>query len=275
MACHHWREMKRRIVPGAAALVLAGLVIASIAGCKPDSTPSGKRADSGDAGDNTAEAAACDVAVVVETSGAEATHDFGFVEPETTHLVTYRVRNEADTPLRITKAMSDCPCIRILEHPSSIPAGGAADVRIEYESSERRERYAGQAILFTDRRERPHLRLHVTAVVGLSLEVIPDVLQAGTVAPDDDYATMLRIVNHSGQPIRTTRGSSDNILCTVSVPQVAIPSGQTVQVPIHLRATGPAGPQVAGITIQSDSPNQPTLHATVRWTIGESEQVAP
>ena len=80
--------------------------------------------------------------------------------------MTFRLHNDADKPLRITKTMSDCPCIRILDHPPSVAAGGTGNVRVEDTSTSRIERYQGQVIVFTDRRSRAHVRLNIQATVG-------------------------------------------------------------------------------------------------------------
>ncbi len=251
MARDNGNGVQRRVaVSGTAALCLVMLTANLCAGCRSEQT--------GDDGP-----------VVVPVNGAEATYDFGYVEPETKHLVRFRVHNDDDVPLEITKVFSDCPCIHILAWPSSIPPAGAGDVLVEFESSERRERYVGQAIVFTNRRERPQLRLHVQAVVGLSLEVRPATLEAGNLSQGQQRELTLHIINHGDQPVRITHGSSDNPLCTLSVPQVAVPPGQAARVLIRLLGDGFPGQRTAAVMIASDSPYQPTLRATVRWTIAE------
>lgn len=253
MASDDRHDMPRwATVGGAAALVVATLSVA-VCGCrsKPTTTPAG------------------DGVVVIEVSGADASHDFGYVEQETKHLVRFRIHNDDDTPMQIAKVFSDCPCIHILKSPQSVPPAGAADVLVEYESSERRERYAGQAIVFTDRRERPHVRLHIKAVVGLSLEASPAALEGGQLSAGQQRELVLEIINHGPEAFRTTHGGSDSPLCSVSVPQVAIPPGQTVRVSIRLRGDGPPGQRTAQVTIATDSPHQPTVQATLRWTVTE------
>ena len=245
-------QSNRRTLQIGPALLLSATVAAMWTGCgtKPTETPPDRNEP-----------------VVVQVTGLEATHRFGYVEPETKHFVRFRLRNNADAALQITRAMSDCPCIRILESPTSIPPGGAGDVFVEYESSERREHYTGQVIVMTDRSEATPMRLQVLATVGLSLEVIPNPLQVQAIRMDEERDSSFRIVNHGDQPVRITHGSSDHPQCRVSVPQVAVPPGQAVRVPITLRGDTSPGDRVAEITIASDSAYQPSVQATVRWRV--------
>ena len=245
-------DMPRWMAVRSAAVLVAAALTAGVCGCRSNPTTT--------VGDGV---------VVIEVSGADASHDFGYVEQETKHLVRFRIHNDDDTPMQIAKVFSDCPCIHILEWPKSIPPAGAADVLVEYESSERRERYAGQAIVFTNRRERPHVRLHMKAVAGLSLEASPAALAGGQLSAGRQRELVLEIINHGPEAFRTTHGGSDSPLCSVSVPQVAIPPGQTVRVLIRLRGDGPPGQRTAQVTIATDSPHQPTVQAAVRWTVTE------
>lgn len=245
-------DMPRWMAVRSAAVLVAAALTAGVCGCRSNPTTT--------VGDGV---------VVIEVSGADASHDFGYVEQETKHLVRFRIHNDDDTPMQIAKVFSDCPCIHILEWPKSIPPAGAADVLVEYESSERRERYAGQAIVFTNRRERPHVRLRMKAVAGLSLEASPAALAGGQLSAGRQRELVLEIINHGPEAFRTTHGGSDSPLCSVSVPQVAIPPGQTVRVLIRLRGDGPPGQRTAQVTIATDSPHQPTVQAAVRWTVTE------
>ncbi len=243
--------MKRQITTGGTlgltiAMALAGLT----AGCRPK--------EQQDAGPP-----------IVRVSGAEASHDFGYVARETKHLVRFRLHNDKDVPLGIVKVFSDCICIHILEWPESIAPGEAGEVLVEYESSERREIYAGQAIVFTDRRDMPQVLLHVKAVAGLDVEVRPASLAAGQLAPGEQRQLTLDVINHGDAPVRITHGSSDNAACTVSVPQVAIPPNKSATVLADLRGDGPLGERTAIVTIATDSPHQPTVRATIRWTVGQ------
>lgn len=161
-------DPKRHILSGVIVLLLVGTAIAFVSGCRSNATPA-------DAATPTAEKPQSPetkpAAPVVDVTGSQAGHDFGPIQPGTNHRVTFRLHNDVDRPLRITKTMSDCPCIRVLDRPPSVAARKTGDVAVQYAASSRIERYHGQVIVFTDQRGRAHVRLNIQATVG---EPTPD-----------------------------------------------------------------------------------------------------
>lgn len=204
-------------------------------------------------------------AVVV--TGAAATYDFGYVEPESRHTASFELINNADRPLAIREAVTNCECLTIGARPDAVPPGGRGTVQVIYASSEKRQRYAGEVMLLTDAADRPRVRLSITAAVGLRLEATPAVVRAGRVPPDQERTVHVALHNHGATKVRITHGKSESPDCRADVPQVAIPAGRTVRMPVTVRGTGPPGPRRVRVEVHTDACHQPTVLVTVEYLV--------
>ncbi len=207
----------------------------------------------------------------VPVTGVEGEYDFGYVEPETKRYVRFDIDNPSAAAMTINKIFSECPCLIVQANPDSIAAGGSGAVHIEYASSEKIQHYTGRVIVYTSDPDRPKIALRIRSTVGLPLEVVQPVIEAGTLAPLEQRSVDAVVINHGQTPVRLTHGMSTNPACSVSVPQVAIPAGGRLRVPIRIRAGENPGRKGARISLHSDHPKQPKIEVKVKYTIAQPQ----
>lgn len=200
--------------------------------------------------------------------GAEATHDFGYVDPESRHTARFAVINDSAKPLVIRKTVSNCSCLTAESVPGAIAPDGRRTVKVVYQSSEKRRRYTGHVMLLTDSAQRPGVQLTITAAVGLSIEPRPAMLEAGVITLGGERVTHVRLTNHADRPIRMLRGTSTRPeACKIGVPQLSIPPGRTLKLPVTIRGRESAGQRTALLRLHTDAPDQPVVEIPVYYRV--------
>jgi len=203
----------------------------------------------------------------VRVTGIEGEHDFHYVEPESKRYVWFDVENPSSAALKINRVFSECECLKVVTSPESIPAGGSVAVRIEYASSEKCIRYTGRVILFTDDAKRAKIALRISATVGLPLEATPPVVDAGTLAAGAERTTEVTIANHGKATVKITHATPTSPACSAAVPQVAIPAGGKLRVPVRIQAGAHPGNKGARIRLHTDHAEQQTVEVRVKYTV--------
>jgi hypothetical protein len=97
----------------------------------------------------------------ISVEGTEGSIDLGNVTPGSVHQMIFLVPNPAGKPLAVTKIRSDCACIRAIDPPQTIPAGGQEPVQVRYEAPKQEIPYKTRLILVTDSPDRRIISLWV------------------------------------------------------------------------------------------------------------------
>lgn len=202
-------------------------------------------------------------------TGERFEHDLGYVEPEEAREIEFRIENRESQPLEIVKAESDCVCIDLLRVPEEIPAGGSGQLRIRYQSSEQRERYIGRVLLETNSTRRPQILITVRADVGLPLCIRPKDLEIGRLAPGEQRRSEVLLVNRGETSIRATHGSSSSPVCSVFVPQVEVPPGGRLRLPVQITAGREPGERTLWLTVETDLQHQPSVEFRVHYVVAD------
>lgn len=208
---------------------------------------------------------------VVAVTEARIQHDLGYIEPEGGREAVYRIPNREGRPLKILNAQSDCVCLIMRSVPDEIPPGGSGDVRVWYQSSEKREHYIGRVLLETDSAEMPRVLITVRADVGLPLCISPRGVDIGTVKPGESRQAEILLVNRGTDGVRATHGGSSDPECTVQVPQVEVPGGGRLRLPVQINAGNQPGPRSVQLYVETDLSHQPSVECRVSYTVADDE----
>lgn len=201
----------------------------------------------------------------------EAEHDFGFVEPLSTHKVVLELRNSETEPLRFTSMRSECRCMSALVASDEIPPRGATRMQVTLKAPKDPTSYSKRVLLATgEGGARPALSVRISARVGLPLEVRPATLDLGKVAADKEVSGQVTLLNSGQKAVRPIYATSSSGGCIVQVPRADVPAGGSLAIPVVLRTAGTsAGPGKATVAIHTDCKEQPQVHVTVVYEVGE------
>ncbi len=200
----------------------------------------------------------------VEVTGNSAEYDLGFIAPGSIHTAVFILINDSDKPLTIKKVRSECSCMKVLDPPEAIPAGGSIEIKVEVAAPAKSLRYSKRIVIQTDSPERSVIALTVTADIGLPLKITPEVLiidSSGGLA-ESAFVTIHNRSEKSYQPLYAVSSIAG---LSAQVPRAVISPGEKLAIPIAARADAKlAAGQSGSITIHTNCPQQQRLTVQVK-----------
>jgi hypothetical protein len=244
--------------------LVTAMAITCTYGCRGEDADS----KSGQGGKTTGIAAD---AVAVKVSGqdqAEGTASLGYVKAESTHEVTFAVRNGSGGDLDVVGSRTQCECMELVEEPETIAAGAVVPLTVRFEAPAESVSYDKWLMLLTGEGGKTRIVLRIKAEVGRPLAAKPERLSVGTIAVGAEHTASVTIHNHSDEAVRPVFATSTDPNCIARIPRAEIPAGGQLEIPIVISATGPSDQkQGARIDIQTDSQIQPKVSVWVDWIL--------
>ncbi len=209
---------------------------------------------------------ATDIATVPVAHGL---HDFGYVNPDTRHLVLFEITNPAARRMTIRNVLVECPCLTVLTRmPLTVEPAGKASVLMRFHPAVNQiERYGERVMAMTDLDEPKTIAMHVKARIGLDLELLPRRVDLGRLVVGSRRDVRLELINDG-------RGGHTLRYFSASLKAVAggrldrrIDPGGRVPIQITIEATGAPGRRKGVVQVHTDSPLQPTLTTVVSYEV--------
>ena len=205
---------------------------------------------------------------VVRVDAVKAEHDFGYVEPNSKHRVTFAVANPNDSPLKIRKVRSECNyCIKIVGYPQEIAPRGVGRFSIDFVAPKKPTSYSSRIVLATDDPKRSLIALRIKADVGRALVVTPGVLNLGSLAVGERGEGTVTLINRGKKPFRPIYSTSSSPGCIARIPRASVPPGGKLSIPIVATAERSLGRKKCSVHIQTDNPNQPRLTVRMEYDV--------
>jgi hypothetical protein len=120
--------MESNSVRGLVVLLVGGMVLAELSGCRPESVSP----------------------PVVSVTGSEAVCNLGDVAPGSEHAVVFSIENPRDTAVQILKIRTDCACTTLVEQPKQIDPRGSARVTLRFQAPPTLMAYESRLLVQTD-----------------------------------------------------------------------------------------------------------------------------
>jgi hypothetical protein len=194
-------------------------------------------------------------------------YDFGFIEPGTLHRATLAITNSSNSPVDIRRLKSECKCITARLSAETIQPGGAASLEVTLNAPQNPINYAERVVVQAAQPSAAPLVVTVKARVGLPCTVEPPVLDLGKLASGAEWRSVIAIVNSGSTTVRLIYATSTADECVARVPLAAAPANGRLEIPVVVKAGGGPGPRRAAVSIQTDSPTQPTLQFSVVYEV--------
>lgn len=198
-------------------------------------------------------------------------HDFGFVSPSTHHAVEFAVENPSDKPIGITKAISDCTCLSVVDPPTLIEPNSKALIRVLFAAPAENLRYSKKVVLFTSDKSRPVIPLRIEANVGMPLELAPRTQEAGTLAVGEERTVRIKLRNRGKNPTSLLYATANGSGCSVAIPRAPLQPESEAVIIATIKGVGAAGTKVNGrFTIHTDCPTQQTVAGDIRYSLDQN-----
>jgi hypothetical protein len=119
-------------------------------------------------------------------------HDFGRLDPLTTHEHTFVIRNRGERPLELTEGPTTCKCTLASLPQRVIPPGGKAGVVVQWNTGRDLD-YDHSATIYTNDPRRKVIELEIKGTVAALFRCVPERLVFTRIAPGES-ATSTAIV---------------------------------------------------------------------------------
>lgn len=197
----------------------------------------------------------------------EGVADLGYIEPESSHELTYVLHAPEDHAIVSIQIESDCPCVETIDIPESIPAGQSTPLVIRFKAPNKILHYQQDLTILTAQGriqggdKTGKIWLTIQARSGLPLRVEPEELQL--IAGQANTSTVT-IKNEGPDPIKLIYALSSNTAVKATVPKEPIQSGQAIEIQVTASEDWESnGPTTLKIKTTDDT--QPEVTVWVRY----------
>lgn len=173
--------------------------------------------------------------------------DFGEVVQGTKVEHTFAFRNGGDSELVINQVRSSCGCTAALLSAERLPPGGKGELRAVFDSGRFRGAVSKTVSLHSNDPRRPVAELQLRGTVRPEIELTPEQVDLGIVAPGGRKEVKVTIVNRGGRPIKLSARSTTPEL-QVDLSPGAIPPGKSRILSIKATA-GKEGKGISGYVL--------------------------
>lgn len=117
---------------------------------------------------------------------AETVHDFGVVDPGSSHEHVFVVENRGEAPLALVASETSCKCAFSQLEETIVAPGEATTITLTWNAgSQQREHFRQFAMIATNDPKQPEVSVAVTGVIRQRLGFHPPALVADRVVPDE------------------------------------------------------------------------------------------
>jgi len=134
----------------------------------------------------------------------ETVHDFGavWVGPPLKH--TFKLKNEGDAPLEISKVKPSCGCTIAGDYPKKLDPGQEGEFPFSMMSTKLRGRFEKGITISSNDPTTPELRLKLRGEVKRYVEVVPTSANFGKITSQEPQERIVNITNNTDNPLKLT-----------------------------------------------------------------------
>jgi len=203
----------------------------------------------------------------------ETTHDFGavWVGPPLKHA--YKIKNEGDAPLDISKVKPSCGCTIAGDYPKKLDPGQEGEFPFSMMSTKLRGTFEKGITISSNDPVTPELRLKLRGEVKRYVEVIPSSANFGKVTSQEPQERVLNITNNRDEPLKLTLVPSTDSKFKYDL----VEKTPGKQFDLHVTAAPPfeEGTLKSTLTINTNVEQQKDLQVEVLATVPARLEVQP
>jgi len=134
----------------------------------------------------------------------ETTHDFGsvWVGPPLKHA--FKIKNEGDAPLEISKVKPSCGCTIAGDYPKKLDPGQEGEFPFSMMSTKLRGTFEKGITISSSDPSTPELRLKLRGEVKRYVEVVPTSANFGKITSQEPQERIVNITNNTDNPLKLT-----------------------------------------------------------------------
>ena len=134
----------------------------------------------------------------------ETTHDFGsvWVGPPLKHA--FKIKNEGDAPLEITKVKPSCGCTIAGDYPKKLDPGQEGEFPFSMMSTKLRGTFEKGITISSNDPSTPELRLKLRGEVKRYVEIVPASANFGKITGQEPQERIINITNNTDNPLKLT-----------------------------------------------------------------------
>lgn len=134
----------------------------------------------------------------------ETTHDFGsvWVGPPLKHA--FKIKNEGDAPLEISKVKPSCGCTVAGDYPKKLDPGQEGEFPFSMMSTKLRGPFDKGITISTNDPTTPELRLKLKGDVKRYVEIVPASANFGKITGQEPQERVVNITNNTDNPLQLT-----------------------------------------------------------------------
>lgn len=188
----------------------------------------------------------------------QTTHDLGRIAAGSLVKREIVFTNEGDADLTIRDISHTCSCTTTPEWTRVTPPKGKGRIILEFQAMAMSGEMQKTIAVHSNDPAKPVIAIALKGMVWQPLEITPGVAVMKTTAlPSQELSTVVRIINHTDQPISLKEPASDN---NHFLPRLeTITAGKEFRLTVSTKPPFPAGMLSANITIATSSAERPVL----------------
>jgi len=209
----------------------------------------------------------------------ETEYNFGTVDNQSSIEHTFVIKNVGDETLEISKARPACGCTVAKMTEKSVPPGGESLLTAKLSLRGRKGHQSKAITIYSNDPDNSQYRLLLVGDVHQAIQVKPDRLIFGQMAPGQEVTLKIELIGASEQEYQVLKieTNSENLIATVNEPG----AGTNHTITATLTAPETIGPVNGVVRITTDHPSRATIDVPVAANVvGElvyapSELVVP
>ncbi len=163
-------------------------------------------------------------------------HNFGRLGPLTTHEHTFVIRNDGDQPLELTEGPTTCKCTVAHVTNDSVPPGGKAYVKLQWNTGRDTE-YSHSATIFTNDPHHRLLRLRIKGQVQVLLRCEPAELVFSRVAPGETPSASTLVYSQVWDQFHLSKVTPNRPRVTYAIEEATIAEKRSLRAKTAYRLT--------------------------------------
>lgn len=209
----------------------------------------------------------------------ETDYNFGTVDNQSSIEHTFVIQNVGDETLEISNARPACGCTVAQITEKSVPPGGTSELTAKLSLRGRKGHQSKAITISSNDPKKPQYRLLLVGDVHQAIEVRPDRLIYGQMAPGKEITLGIELIGTSEQEYLVTKIETN--FETLIAKAEKEEAGKNHNITVTLTAPETVGPVNGVVRITTDHPQRPTIDVPVAANVvGElvyapSELVVP
>lgn len=180
--------------------------------------------------------------------------DFGSADSQATVEHTYILKNTGDTTLEISSVRPACGCTVAELTEKMIPPGGESRLTAKLSLRGRSGRQSKSITINSNDPERPQMQLMLVGNVSQSIQIAPDRLIFGQMAPGQEITLYVELASMSEKDFQILKIETNNPEL-IGTPETVEP-GKKYRIGARFKAPQSAGPLNALLRITTDHPDR-------------------